>query len=60
VKLGEKSAEVKNLRLFHKSEVLPIAEREKAEITAKAVAARQTAGRKAKVIPISQGANPQA
>jgi hypothetical protein len=59
VKPGEKSAKVKNLRLFHKGEVLPIAETEKAETKAKAVTGRQTASREAKVIAISEGANPQ-
>jgi len=38
VKPGENSAKVKNLRLFHKSQVLPITETEKAEIKAKAAA----------------------
>jgi hypothetical protein len=41
---------------------LPSAETEKAEIKAKAAAAeaRQIASRKAKLIPIGEGANPQA
>jgi hypothetical protein len=60
VKPGEKSAKVKNLPLFHRRQVLPIAETEKAEIKAKAAAAeaRQTASRKAKVILISEGTHP--
>jgi hypothetical protein len=62
VKPGEKSVKVKILRLFHKSRVLPMTEMEKAGVKAKAAAAEahQTASRKAKVIPISEGANPQA
>jgi hypothetical protein len=62
VKPGGKSVKVKNLWLFHKSEVLPITETEKAEINSKAAAAeaRQIASRKAKVISIGEGANPQA